>query len=171
MLNLIVAAAAVMVVITLVAPRLGYHIHPVLSGSMEPALKVGGVILTDVVPLEQVTKGDIITYRHEDQRITHRVTSVETKDGKIVFQTKGDANESADPYAVSMKGEEVPKVIYYVPFFGFLAAFMNNKVNFLLTIGVTSAILLALYFRDIWREVRGRRRQDRRALTRTGEGG
>lgn len=170
-LNFVVAAAALMVVMILIAPRLGFQVHPVLSGSMEPSLKVGGLILTRVVPLEQVAKGDVITYKYEDQRITHRVISVLSKNGKVAFQTKGDANESADPYTVTLKGKKVPKVVYYVPYFGFLAAFMNNKSNFVLAIGVTSAILLALYCRDIRRDVRTRRHKNRRVVSRTGEGG
>lgn len=158
LVNVIVALAVLLVAFMFFAPRLGYNMHPVLSGSMEPALRVGGVVITQLIKVDEVKKGDVISYKIDEQRITHRVIEVSKAGGKVQFQTKGDANEEPDPYAVIPKGEKVPKVVYFVPYFGFLAGFLKHKTNFFLLIGIPAVCLVALYLWDIWREARKTRR-------------
>lgn len=159
LVNIITALAVLLVGFAFFAPRFGINIHPVLSGSMEPALKVGGVVITKQIGLDQVKRGDIISYKIDAQRITHRVVEVSKSGGKVQFRTKGDANEEPDPYAVIPKTEKVPKVVGYVPYFGFLAGFMKDRTHFLLLTGIPAALLIALYGWDIWREARKTRRQ------------
>ncbi|MGQ9511722.1 signal peptidase I [Thermodesulfitimonas sp.] len=159
LINIFAVAAVLLVAFAFFAPRLGINIHPVLSGSMEPARKVGGVVITKQITLDQVKKGDIISYKIDAQRITHRVVAVNKAGGKVQFRTKGDANEEPDPYTVILKTEKVPKVVACVPYFGFLAGFMKDKTHFLLLIGSLAALLTALYARDIWREARKTRRE------------
>lgn len=158
-INIIVALAVLLVAAMFLAPRYGISMNPVLSGSMEPALKVGGVVVTRLISLGDVKKGDVISYKVEERRITHRVVDITRKGGKVQFQTKGDANEEPDPYAVIPKGEKVPKVVYFVPYFGFLAGLMKNKLNFFLLIGIPAVLLMALYLADIWREARKARQK------------
>ncbi|MDI6631482.1 MAG: signal peptidase I [Bacillota bacterium] len=159
LMNVIVVIAVLLVACVFLAPRYGINMHPVLSGSMEPALKVGGVVITRLIKVGEVKKGDVISYKIDEQRITHRVIEVNKADGKINFQTKGDANEEPDPYAVIPKTEKVPKVVLYIPYFGFLAGFLKHKTNFFLLIGIPAACLVALYLWDIWREARKTRRE------------
>jgi signal peptidase len=156
--NIIVALAVLLVAFMFLAPRYGINMHPVLSGSMEPALRVGGVVITRLIKVGEVKKGDIVSYKIDEQRITHRVIAVEKAGGKVQFQTKGDANEEPDPYAVIPKGEKVPKVVLYIPYFGFLAGFLKQKTNFFLLVGIPAVCLVALYLWDIWREMRKTRR-------------
>ena len=82
----------------------GYHIFRVSSGSMEPTLMVGDVILVKSVQPEDIQKGDIVTYNGMEgdfagKVITHRVVEDPVDDGGIwIYQTKGDAEGSiADP--------------------------------------------------------------------------
>ncbi|MGB4126381.1 MAG: signal peptidase I, partial [Dethiobacteria bacterium] len=55
----------------------GHKIYIVMSGSMEPAVKMGGVVVVQPLPAEEVQPGDIITFRGENSRslTTHRVVS------------------------------------------------------------------------------------------------
>ena len=48
----ILVIAILLVGFTFIGPRFGWETHPVLSGSMEPALKVGGIIVTKPERLE-----------------------------------------------------------------------------------------------------------------------
>lgn len=157
--NIIVALAVGLVAFMFLAPRYGINMHPVLSGSMEPALKVGGVVVTRLVSVDEVRRGDVISYKIDEQRITHRVIEVNKTDGMVCFRTKGDANEEPDPYAVIPKTEKVPKVVAYVPYFGFLAGFMKDRMHFIALVGTLAALLVALYGWDLWQEVRKRRRE------------
>lgn len=70
----------------------GYTMLKVDSGSMEPRIQVGDIIIIDTKP-KKYKKHDIITYRDETYSyITHKIVKV-TDEG---FITKGDANDSVD---------------------------------------------------------------------------
>ena len=79
----------------LILSRTGISTDVVLSGSMEPGIRTGGLVFTDTRRREPQT-GDIITYRLRDVRITHRVVR---REGTVLI-TKGDANEGEDPLPV-----------------------------------------------------------------------
>ncbi len=81
----------------------GYSIYRVSSGSMEPELSIGDVILGKTVdnPMS-INEGDIVTYKGKGSTsgmlITHEViVAPYTENGKIVLQTKGLANPEPDP--------------------------------------------------------------------------
>lgn len=70
----------------------GYTMLKVDSGSMEPRIQIGDIIIIDTKQ-KKYKKNDIITYRDEKYSyITHKIIKV-TDEG---FVTKGDANDSVD---------------------------------------------------------------------------
>ena len=69
---------------------IGYSMFEVVTGSMEPTLNVGDLI---IIKKENNYKvNDIITYRSDDDFITHRIVRIDEK----YFYTRGDANNSDD---------------------------------------------------------------------------
>lgn len=81
----------------------GYSVLRVSSGSMEPLLDVGDVILSrEVSDAEELQIGDVVTYYGsgalDGYFITHEVIKApyENDEGVIMLQTKGVANEIAD---------------------------------------------------------------------------
>ncbi len=138
----------------MVAPRFGMSAHPVLSGSMEPALKVGGMIICRDVHVSDVKVGDIIGFNAPDGRkVTHRVIDIVEEDGKRWFQTKGDANEDPDPDLVSISSEKVDKVVFHIPYLGFFSSFMQSKLAFLVFICAPALILMVLFGKDLVKAV------------------
>lgn len=82
----------------------GYHVFRVSSGSMEPVLNVGDVIIIKETPADEIKNGDIITYKAkegvlEGQDITHRVVAEpQYMRDTYYYQTQGDVNGAAlDP--------------------------------------------------------------------------
>lgn len=76
----------------------GFHMYNVISGSMEPALKVGSLIYIKEGNPEDVEDKDIIAYYSSQEDggiITHRVVKNNVAAGS--FRTKGDANDAEDP--------------------------------------------------------------------------
>ena len=147
LLALIILAAAFL----MLAPRFGMSAHPVLSGSMEPALKVGGMVVCRKIPVEEVKVGDIIGFNSPGgDKVTHRVIDVVEQDGKRWFRTKGDANEDPDPDLVAISGEKVDKVVFHLPYLGFVSRFMQSRLAFLVFICAPTLILLILFGRDLW---------------------
>lgn len=97
----------------------GYSIYRVSSGSMEPELKVGDIILDKVVDNPEDLKiGDVITFKSDDYGdllVTHKVIKAPYEDnGKLMLQTKGVANELEDkPISTDkVKGIMICKVDY-----------------------------------------------------------
>lgn len=113
----------------------------VLSGSMEPALSAGDVVIVDTGATVEV--GDVVTYSAGSGMLTttHRV--VDSTDAGFV--TKGDANENAD-------GEVIPpesivgEVILVIPLIGHVILWANTPVGLvmLVVIPVTALVLSEL---------------------------
>ena len=105
-LRLTVARASLAMVVSLVIWSLlpllaGWTPHVIMSGSMEPRIHVGDIVVTRTVPGANVTKGQVITVKdpdHPAKTRTHRVLR-RAADGTIV--TKGDANPQADSSHIS----------------------------------------------------------------------
>lgn len=85
----------------------GYSMFEIASGSMEPVLKVGDLII--VYTSDDFKTNDIITYKEKDDFITHRV--IDITDNYVI--TKGDANNSVD-YKVQ-KDRVIGKVVFTIP--------------------------------------------------------
>jgi signal peptidase I len=100
---------------------LGYGMSVVLSGSMDPALKVNDLVF--IHETDEIKPGNIIVYKRDGDLIIHRVISVE---GDTVI-TKGDANNVADePFDISMvKG----KMIGYLPGIGALVRLIKTPAG------------------------------------------
>jgi signal peptidase len=84
----------------------GYGMSVVLSGSMDPVLKVDDLVF--IHETKDITAGDIIVYERDGALIIHRVLSI---DGDTVI-TKGDANNVEDePVDISMvKGKMTGRI-------------------------------------------------------------
>ena len=76
----------------------GYRTYIVSSGSMEPFLEVGDIILVDKVEnAESINVDDIITFSNgEGKDITHRVIEIKDVNNNKFFVTKGDNNNDKD---------------------------------------------------------------------------
>lgn len=70
----------------------GYSVLEVVSGSMEPTIKVGDLIVIDT-DCDEYHEGDIITFRDVNGAfVTHRIIKLDVDE----MITKGDANDSED---------------------------------------------------------------------------
>ena len=99
----------------------GYQVFRVSSGSMEPELMIGDVIIVKDADVEDIQKGDIVTYVGEegefrDKFITHKmIEDPQLVDGKYVFHTQGiyeGAVPDPDWYEDQLLGEYVCTVPY-----------------------------------------------------------
>lgn len=134
------------------APHLGWRVDAVLSGSMEPQLKTGALVITRPIESEAIAVGDIITFRPTavgENLISHRVIDVE-QNSPLNFKTKGDANEDPDPFSVPARNV-VGKISFHVPFLGYAAQFLKTPLGFLFALGIPGVIITAMYIMNIRR--------------------
>jgi signal peptidase len=145
------------------APRLtDWQIGSILSGSMEPALATGGLVVSKPVDILTIRPGEIILFHSpaDDKLIIHRVVSKNVSAGVVSFTTKGDANDGVDRFAVA--GDRVVgKMLFYVPGMGYFIDFIHSPVGFALCLAVPGTALIILEIRSLHKELvaRGKRKQ------------
>ena len=139
-----------------VAPRiLGYQTLTMLTGSMSPLINPGDVVVTAPISAENVKVGDIITYHIpvEDHRVeTHRVVDVmRTADGVVTVQTKGDANNGADPWVATLDGNVAYIEVASVPYLGNLIRLLREPVVMSILMYGAPGVLVTGLLISIWR--------------------
>ena len=112
----------------------------VLSGSMSgdapDHIEAGDLIFAKPVQPEDLKIGDIITYMEGKTVVTHRIIGINVgEDGKLLFDTKGDANNTADTDPVH-QDNLVGIYTGRIPMVGDLAIFMQTPLGMIIFIGV-----------------------------------
>lgn len=140
----------------------GYSVFRVVTGSMEPTLPVGTLLLTKQTDMQDIQVDDIICFRAQESAVfgkmmTHRVVGVHTDtDGTLLFETKGDANLTQDGYLVTQTNF-VGKVIWNAGAGNVLStifSFFSHKVGFLACIVLPCILLAGLLLRDSVQSIR-----------------
>ncbi|MCW2847311.1 MAG: signal peptidase [Marmoricola sp.] len=132
------AMVASLVTWSLLPALVGMAPHVIMSGSMEPRIHVGDIIVTRAVPATTLVKGNVITVSdpdHPEKTRTHRFVR-RAADGTIV--TKGDANPTADSSHVT-DAAVLGLGVIRVPFVGRAVYWMAER-NFA-ALGVTFLLL------------------------------
>jgi len=102
---------ATYVVIILIGIILAQHMNVVVSGSMEPVMYRGDIVIIDKNP-GNVNVGDIVVYNAVwfNQPVIHRVIKIQNTTAGPLYTIKGDNNPSPDPYLVK-KDQIISKVV------------------------------------------------------------
>lgn len=129
----------------------GLKLLVVQSGSMEPTIKTGSVIL--IKKQDTYSTGDVISFVGTDSdSTTHRVTKTTIVKGKEIFNTKGDANQGEDREAVDV-GNILGKTVFSLPYLGYVVAFTKTQKGFIFLIVVPATIIVFSEFLNIKKEV------------------
>lgn len=121
----------------------------VLSGSMEPDIKIGDLIFIHKTDPSQLNEGDVICYIASEKAITHRIIDITTSEnGEIRYVTQGDANNTADQLAVSVDQIEGIWNGGRIQGLGNLILYMQTTTGMILCIVCP---LLLLFIWDVWR--------------------
>ena len=100
----------------------------VVSGSMEPEISVGDLII--VTKKENYEVNDVIVFQDGRMTVTHRIVAIDEE----TVTTKGDANNTEDKpiFPAQIKGE----VVAVVPLVGYVIDWVKTPVGTLLILGV-----------------------------------
>jgi signal peptidase len=152
-----VLVAGALLALVLAGPiALGDHPHTDLSGSMEPVISPGDVVMDEQIAPWEAKVGDIVTFRdpqEESKLLTHRVVSIRDQGSTLRFVTQGDANNTQEHWQVPATGQ-IGRVMYTVPWVGHVAVFARTKLGWMLMIGIP---LLLIAFEEMFRIWRPRR--------------
>lgn len=144
----------ILLLITLFPIDGNFQVKIVSSGSMEPAVKVGSIVI--IKPVSQYKVGDIVTFGgKQDGEIptTHRIVGERISDGRVVYSTKGDANEDNDPSEVK-ESDVVGKVLFSVPSVGYIINFARKPIGIILIILIPALFIIYDEVMKIVREIK-----------------
>jgi signal peptidase len=115
----------------------GFKLFTVQSGSMEPTIHTGSIIISHHQSTYSV--GDIITFAKSDDQtsVTHRL--VEIKNDQFI--TKGDANNSPDSGTIDKKSI-YGKTIFSIAYLGYPIAFARTQTGLIILIIIPSTIII-----------------------------
>src|SRR5574344_135894 len=105
--------------VTLVSGLFTYYAMAIGSNSMDPVFSKGDAVIVRKLnkdDLKNIEIGDIIVYSHDNKYIVHRVIKIKNVNGKLLFNTKGDNNDSNDAWDIEesdIKGR-VRTIIKYI---------------------------------------------------------
>jgi signal peptidase I len=155
----LVALAVLTFALLAVGPHvLGYRTMTMLTGSMAPEIDPGDVTIVTPIAVSEVTEGMVITYHRpiEDHSlVTHRVIAVEkAADGTVTIQTKGDANEAADPWTATLNGDTAYQVRAVVPLLGHVIEALRAPVVTQALLYGAPTLLVGWLLLTIWRPAR-----------------
>ena len=103
-----VAIYVILIIVVLIAAQ---HLNVVVSGSMEPVMYRGDIVVIQKANLfgiqefdpHTVQVGDIVVYNAVwyDSPVIHRVIKIAEINGTVCYMIKGDNNKKPDPYWVT----------------------------------------------------------------------
>lgn len=140
-----------------------YKVYTVLSGSMEPSIGTGSVVI--VKPQGEYRVGDIVTAASGDPKtpVTHRITEIVEENDQTAFITKGDANENSDMDARERESI-IGKVLFSIPLVGYPMAWVRTPMGFMFLVVVPGTIIVYRELSKISGEARkkwsGRRKEE-----------
>jgi signal peptidase I len=142
----------------------GLHSLTVLTGSMQPTIKPGDMVVDEPIPANAIRVGDIVTYQAPPGRcpfqktggkctITHRARKVTISDGQVHVVTRGDANHgrnAVERWQVPVTGN-VGRVAYILPKIGYPITWSHTRNGRLALVSIPALVLAIWALLRIWR--------------------
>ncbi|MFA6338595.1 MAG: signal peptidase I [Candidatus Paceibacterota bacterium] len=132
----------------------GPRLFVVLSGSMEPAIHTGSVVV--IKPESQYKIGDVVTFGKDTAKnipTTHRIISSRAEEGVMIFKTKGDANNSPDTTEIR-QSDIHGKVFFNISYLGYVIDFVRKPIGMVLVIILPAIFIVYDEVKKILNEIK-----------------
>jgi signal peptidase len=138
--------------ITVTAARSGVQPMVIRSGSMEPTIGTGSMVLTRRIDASEIKVGDVVAVERPDRTtVTHRVVTVELNGDAAELTLKGDANKDPDPFPITARHAQ--RVMGEVPNLGRATAWLATaQGGFAMGCAATAFVMRAVRRRSQGRD-------------------
>jgi signal peptidase len=144
---LVVAVLAVGLAANL-APQAGSRLFAIRTGSMEPTMPVGSLVVATAVNPGRLAVGDVVTVQLDGgSTMTHRISAVVEREDGPMFELKGDANAVHDPVLV-VADRVVGRVDLALPLLGYLLAMLSMPTGIAALLSIGGTLLTAGWLLD-----------------------
>lgn len=166
-LNIILAIFIVigcLIIFSILPFKNNYKLYTVMSGSMEPTIHVGSLIISK--PQKSYKINDIITYlpasaKNKADTRTHRIVKIEEKNGRNFAQTKGDANNITDNELIPSE-RIIGKYRFGIPILGYIIGYAKTIPGLVIVIIVPATIIIYQEVINIKKEIIERKKKRNR---------
>jgi signal peptidase len=144
--------------IMLVPALLGYERYVITGDSMNGTFDRGALVFEEVVPVSDLSEGDVITYeppagKAAEGLVTHRIVDVGSdRHGRPVFRTQGDANGTPDPWRFTLAEPRQARAVFHVPYVGYAFSALALREVRMLVIGVPALLIALGLLAGLWRQ-------------------
>lgn len=124
-----VTLVAVAVYVGLMSGIFKYHLLAIGSGSMEPNIRVGDMVLVEKTDkYDEIEEGEVLVYQHANMVMVHRLVERDERGANYYFKTQGDANDSEDAWWVE-QGDVIGVAKGRIVAFGYPTLWLNELFN------------------------------------------
>lgn len=160
LLNVASALVMLLAVGFIVPAALGFQRYVITGSSMGGSLGVGAIAFEEVVPVNDLRVGDVITYQPPadsgiDHLVTHRIVNIRGD----VYRTQGDANPDIDPWTFQLTSTSQSRVTFAVPYVGYVFIALQDRVLRMLLIGLPASVIALISLVQLIGAVRRRPEQ------------
>ena len=159
--SLAVTLSTLLVAIIAIGQATGaWRLAPVLSGSMEPNVPKGAMVVAEQVDIHHLRVGDIMLFNAPldgHPPVVHRIHEIFEIGGEPAFRTKGDANDAPDAWTIHLHARKVWRVAHVIPYAGTLVGLLHQADLrvLVLVIGIGTMTMTGLF--AIWHDTGSRR--------------
>ena len=118
----------------------GIKTYTIISGSMEPEIQIGDIVIVKESNEGDIKEGDIISFRQGQSVVTHRIIEIKNDNEKQTYVTQGDNNNIEDKEETESNMIE-GKVIGKIPFLGKISKMLQGKITI-----IVIALITYIYF-------------------------
>ena len=145
-----------------------YGAYVIVSGSMEPIIKVHDAVLTKRCNESDIHIGDVVTYKSLEAAyygvlITHRVVNIEEKNGEKLFITKGDHNETIDRSPIRFSQIQ-GKIIMRIPKIGYLKYFLVQNYGWIAVVVVPCLGIVAYDIVKLFKNIKKSKEKNKEGM-------
>ena len=143
-----------------------YGAYVIVSGSMEPIIKVNDAIIIKRTDSTDISVGDVITYKSLDPSfygimITHRVIDIVNENGEIKYVTKGDSNATRDRSLVA-RNQVYGEVVMRIPKLGYLQYFLATAYGWIIAVVVPCVGIIIYDILKLVKTIKSNNRNNKR---------
>jgi signal peptidase I len=132
---------------------IGMRSFTVMSGSMEPTIHVGDVVIDQKISPLDARPGDVVTFSDPTGRkrlITHRIRSLRVQGNTVRVVTKGDANNAVERWTVPADGR-IGRVELRVWKLGYPLVYAHSRFGLIGLVALPALLLCLVELRKIWK--------------------
>ena len=154
----LLVVALLLAALMVLPPLFGYQRYVITGASMTGSIDKGSVLFSKKVPESQLKVGDVITYQPPKgfgprELVTHRIVSIKrSQSGAPVFQTKGDANQAADPWTFTPDQREQARAAVHIPYVGYVFAALGKQSLRIALLAFPAILIALLMLVRVWHE-------------------